>query len=129
MPASGLLWAEEISTCPKPQQKSKSVEALKRCDNDPHVIVAVARLFERDRKIPKVRLFARAFLCVLLCTLWVGPALMLSDPPTPPTLSHPPRHPPNPNLSAVHRRGSGSTAPWRSTPSWATAGRTSAPSS
>ena len=26
-----------------------------RCDQDPHVIVAVARLFERDRKIPKAK--------------------------------------------------------------------------
>ena len=33
IPASGLLWAEEISTCSKTAQKSKSVEALKRCDN------------------------------------------------------------------------------------------------
>ena len=28
---------------------------LSRCDQDPHVIVAVARLFERDRKVPKAR--------------------------------------------------------------------------
>jgi len=28
---------------PGPQQKAKSVDALKRCDNDPHVIVAVAK--------------------------------------------------------------------------------------
>ena len=54
-PASGLLWAEEITTCNKAQQKSKSVEALKRCDNDHFVIMAVAQLFEKDRKIPKAR--------------------------------------------------------------------------
>jgi pre-mRNA-processing factor 6 len=54
-PLSGLLWAEEVLTCPKPQQKSKSVDALKKCDNDPIVINAVARLFERDRKYPKAR--------------------------------------------------------------------------
>lgn len=54
-PASGLLWAEEITTCNKAQQKSKSVEALKRCDNDHFVIMAVARLFEKDRKFPKAR--------------------------------------------------------------------------
>jgi pre-mRNA-processing factor 6 len=54
-PLSGLLWAEEILTCPKPQQKSKSVDALKKCDNDPYVINAVARLFEKDRKYPKAR--------------------------------------------------------------------------
>lgn len=54
-PASGMLWAEEITTCNKAQQKSKSVEALKRCDNDHFVIMAVAQLFEKDRKIPKAR--------------------------------------------------------------------------
>lgn len=54
-PASGLLWAEEITTCNKAQQKSRSVEALKRCDNDPFVIMAVAQLFEKDRKVGKAR--------------------------------------------------------------------------
>lgn len=54
-PNSGILWAEEILTCPKSQQKSKSVEGHKRCDNNPHVILAIARLFERDRKISKAR--------------------------------------------------------------------------
>lgn len=54
-PTSGLLWAEEILTAPRAQQKGKSVEALKRCDNDPHVITAVAQLFERDRKYAKAR--------------------------------------------------------------------------
>mmetsp|Transcript_40439 Transcript_40439/g.41250 ORF Transcript_40439/g.41250 Transcript_40439/m.41250 type:complete len:969 (+) Transcript_40439:134-3040(+) len=54
-PNSGILWAEDISTCPQPQQKSKSVDALKRCDNDPYVIVAVARLFDKDRKYAKAR--------------------------------------------------------------------------
>lgn len=54
-PNSGILWAEELLTCPKPSQKSKSIDALKKCNDDPFVIVAVARLFERDRKIPKAR--------------------------------------------------------------------------
>ena len=54
-PSSGALWAEEVLTCSKPQQKSKSVDALKHCDNDPLVITAVARLFEKDRKTPKAR--------------------------------------------------------------------------
>eukprot|EP00959_Pyramimonas_sp_CCMP1952_P115382 2411807-Pyramimonas_sp.AAC.3 len=35
---------------PQPQRKSKSVDALRRCDNDPHVIAAVAQLFWHDRK-------------------------------------------------------------------------------
>ncbi len=53
-PNSGILWAEEILTVPRQQQKSRCVEALKRCDNDPHVMVAVAQLFEKDRKHAKV---------------------------------------------------------------------------
>ena len=54
-PASGILWAEDVLTCPKPAQKTKSVDALKRCDNDPHVVAAVARLFAAERKFPKAR--------------------------------------------------------------------------
>ena len=46
----GLLLADEILTCTRAQQKSKSAEALRRCDNDPLVITAVARLFQQDRK-------------------------------------------------------------------------------
>ena len=37
------------------QQKTKSSDALKACDNDPHVILAVSRLFWRDRKEEKAR--------------------------------------------------------------------------
>lgn len=54
-PNSGLLWAEELITCSKQQQKSKSLDAHKRCGDDPLVIAAVARLLERDRKFPKAR--------------------------------------------------------------------------
>jgi pre-mRNA-processing factor 6 len=42
-PTSGILWAEAIEMEPAPQQKAKSVDALKRCDNDPNVIIAVAK--------------------------------------------------------------------------------------
>jgi len=54
-PDSGLLWAEEIIHSPRPQQKSKSQEALSKCPNDPLVFVAVARLFEATRKYAKAR--------------------------------------------------------------------------
>jgi pre-mRNA-processing factor 6 len=54
-PDSGILWAEELLACSKQQQKSKSIEADKRCNNDPHVVIAIARLFETDRKYPKAR--------------------------------------------------------------------------
>lgn len=36
---------------PRPQKKSKASDALKRCDNDPHVTAAVARLFWQERKV------------------------------------------------------------------------------
>jgi pre-mRNA-processing factor 6 len=54
-PDSGRVWAEEISLAPRAEQKSKSVAALKKCDNDPQVICAVATLFWNDRKYPKAR--------------------------------------------------------------------------
>ena len=54
-PTSGRLLAENISTAPKVQQKSKSADAIKRCPEDPYVIVAVASLFEFDRKNDKAR--------------------------------------------------------------------------
>lgn len=37
------------------RDSGKSLEALKRCDNDPHVITAVARRFWADRKYAKAR--------------------------------------------------------------------------
>jgi pre-mRNA-processing factor 6 len=52
---AGILWAEAIAMEPRAQQKTKSSDALKACDNDPHVIVAVSRLFWRDRKEEKAR--------------------------------------------------------------------------
>ena len=52
---AGVLWAEAISMEARAQQKTKSADALKACDNDPHVIVAVSRLFWRDRKEEKAR--------------------------------------------------------------------------
>lgn len=42
-PNSGMLWAEVINTERKAQKRARSVDALKHCDNDPHVIVAVAK--------------------------------------------------------------------------------------
>ena len=52
---TGALWAEEVLNCPKPQQRSKSIDALKKCENDPVVLLAVARVFERDHKVNKAR--------------------------------------------------------------------------
>lgn len=54
-PNSGILWAASIEMVPRPQRKSKSMDALKKCDHDPHVISAVAKLFWHDRKVDKAR--------------------------------------------------------------------------
>lgn len=55
LPDDGSIWAEAIVTAPRPTRKSKSVDALKRCDGDARVIAAVARLFWLDRKVDKAR--------------------------------------------------------------------------
>eukprot|EP00616_Rhizochromulina_sp_CCMP1243_P000449 CAMPEP_0118989306 /NCGR_PEP_ID=MMETSP1173-20130426/47770_1 /TAXON_ID=1034831 /ORGANISM="Rhizochromulina marina cf, Strain CCMP1243" /LENGTH=993 /DNA_ID=CAMNT_0006940291 /DNA_START=51 /DNA_END=3035 /DNA_ORIENTATION=- len=54
-PDAGILWAEEIRTAPRPERRAKSLEALKRNDNNPFVIAAVAGLFVDERKYPKAR--------------------------------------------------------------------------
>lgn len=42
-PSSGTLWAEAIFLEPRPQRKTKSVDALKKCEHDAHVLLAVAK--------------------------------------------------------------------------------------
>lgn len=54
-PTSGLLWAEAIFLESRPQRKTKSVDALKKCEHDPHVLLAVSKLFWTERKINKAR--------------------------------------------------------------------------
>lgn len=54
-PKSGILLAENISTSPRPEQKSKSADAIKKNPDDPLVIAAVASLFASDRKHEKAR--------------------------------------------------------------------------
>ena len=40
---------------PKAQRRMMSVDALKKCENDPLVLLAVAKLFLQERKITKAR--------------------------------------------------------------------------
>jgi pre-mRNA-processing factor 6 len=54
-PNSGILWAQAIEMEAKPTRQSKAVEAMRRCENNPLVILSVARLFWADRKIEKAR--------------------------------------------------------------------------
>ncbi|KAI8064800.1 PRP1 splicing factor, N-terminal-domain-containing protein [Gilbertella persicaria] len=54
-PTSGAIWVEVIFMEARPQRKARSVDALKKCEHDPIVVTAVARLFWTDRKIEKAR--------------------------------------------------------------------------
>ena len=42
-------------SCPRQQQRSKCIDALKKCENNPAVLLAVARIFEKGQKIAKAR--------------------------------------------------------------------------
>ncbi|KAJ3045896.1 hypothetical protein HDV00_006162 [Rhizophlyctis rosea] len=60
-PTSGLIWSEAILTDARPQRKSRSADALKKCENDALVVCTVARLFWAERKVDKARnWFSRA---------------------------------------------------------------------
>ncbi|KAE9420811.1 hypothetical protein Angca_003976 [Angiostrongylus cantonensis] len=50
---SGRLWAEAIWMEERHGRRAKSVDALKRCEHNPHVLVAAARLFWAERKAVK----------------------------------------------------------------------------
>ncbi|CAF0838637.1 unnamed protein product [Adineta ricciae] len=54
-PTAGTLWAEAIFMENRPQRKSKSVDALKKCEHDPYVLTAVSKLFWSERRIDKAR--------------------------------------------------------------------------
>jgi len=54
-PSSGILWSDAILMEPRQQRKAKSTDAIRACDNDPNLILTVARLFHSDRKLEKAR--------------------------------------------------------------------------
>ena len=54
-PTSGILWAKAIFLEPRATRKARSVDALKKCETDAHVIIAVARLFWMERNVDKAR--------------------------------------------------------------------------
>ena len=55
-PKSGLLWSEAIFMEARTARKSRSVDALRKVDDEPPVLItAVARLFWIERKIDKGR--------------------------------------------------------------------------
>ncbi|TDZ67253.1 Pre-mRNA-splicing factor prp1 [Colletotrichum trifolii] len=56
LPKSGLLWSEQIWHLePRTQRKPRSLEAIKKVDNDPILFVAVARIFWGERKLEKAQ--------------------------------------------------------------------------
>ncbi len=52
---SGRLWAEAIFIEQRHGRKTKSVDALKKCEHDPHVLLAVAKLMWTEGKASKTR--------------------------------------------------------------------------
>nr|XP_032518836.1 pre-mRNA-processing factor 6 [Danaus plexippus plexippus] len=54
-PTAGRLWALAVFMEPRPQRKTKSVDALKKCEHDAHVLLAVSQLFWTERKLNKCR--------------------------------------------------------------------------
>ena len=54
LPTSGVLWSESIWYLePRTQRKPRSIEAVKKCDNDPMLFVTVARVMWGERKLEK----------------------------------------------------------------------------
>ncbi|KKA22398.1 mRNA splicing factor (Prp1/Zer1) [Rasamsonia emersonii CBS 393.64] len=54
VPNSGLLWSESIWHLePRTHRKPRSLEAIKKVDNDPILLVTVARIFWDERRLEK----------------------------------------------------------------------------
>lgn len=64
LPTSGILWSESIWYLePRTQRKPLSLEAIKKCDNDPTLFATVARVFWGERRLEKaVTWFEKAIL-------------------------------------------------------------------
>jgi pre-mRNA-processing factor 6 len=54
VPSSGLLWSESIWYLePRAQRKARSLEAIKKVENDPLLFITVARIFWGERRLEK----------------------------------------------------------------------------
>jgi pre-mRNA-processing factor 6 len=54
VPSSGLLWSESIWHLePRAQRKARSLEAIKKVENDPILFITVARIFWGERRLDK----------------------------------------------------------------------------
>uniref|UniRef100_A0A7E4V8M9 Pre-mRNA-processing factor 6 n=1 Tax=Panagrellus redivivus TaxID=6233 RepID=A0A7E4V8M9_PANRE len=54
---SGLLWAEAIFMEPRHARGTKSADALKKCDDNVHVLLAAAKMLWAERKLKKARVW------------------------------------------------------------------------
>ncbi|KAI0016510.1 pre-mRNA splicing factor [Xylariomycetidae sp. FL0641] len=55
-PEQGPLWSEKIwHLTARPQRKPRALEAIKEVDNDPTLLVAVARIFWGERRLEKAQ--------------------------------------------------------------------------
>ncbi|KAI1416153.1 pre-mRNA splicing factor [Hypoxylon sp. FL1857] len=55
-PDQGILWSEKIwHLTTRPQRKPRALEAIKEVDNDPTLLVAVARIFWGERRLEKAQ--------------------------------------------------------------------------
>lgn len=54
-PKSGFLWALSIFLESKATRKSKIADALKKCENDPYILVATARIFWMEKSLDKAK--------------------------------------------------------------------------
>jgi pre-mRNA-processing factor 6 len=54
-PDAGILWAHAVASDPQQGRKRRSFDALSRCKDDPHVFLAVAKLFWNDGKVKRAR--------------------------------------------------------------------------
>lgn len=52
---SGYLWAEAIFLAQRHSRKSKSADALNKCEHDPRVLLAAAKMIWSERRITKAR--------------------------------------------------------------------------
>ncbi|KAI9045103.1 U4/U6-U5 snRNP complex subunit PRP6 [Aspergillus affinis] len=65
VPTSGLLWSESIWYLePRAQRKARSLEAIKKVENDPILFITVARIFWGERRLEKAMTwFEKAIVC------------------------------------------------------------------
>jgi nucleoside recognition membrane protein YjiH len=52
---------------PRPAQKAKSTDALKKNAADPYILVTIADLFWRNRKVDNARSWFKRWVCVCMC--------------------------------------------------------------